>query len=298
MAYQSWSVVYQEQPSAAKWNILGTNDEDANTRLGNLDTFANDIALDFVASGCIWSGDSYGSTRYASMSAGIVYINGVKINVSAVTARLFTASRDTYIDVASDGSLTYSEVTNNNTSPALASDSIRIAIIVTGASSIAAATSINQGSFEATLPSISSSRCIGVDSLGNPIYNRNPNELYILKASGGSSPTPAVETDLADSVITIKLPTAANVSIQYGAHFQQNSGATRASYLKLYIAGNVINQIYTQDNPGASETHTNQAMAARKYLAAGSHAIKLTNVASTTNVCAIGDVWMTIKARL
>lgn len=26
MAYQSWSVAFGEQPSAAKWNILGTND--------------------------------------------------------------------------------------------------------------------------------------------------------------------------------------------------------------------------------------------------------------------------------
>lgn len=26
MAYASWSVVFNEQPSAAKWNILGTND--------------------------------------------------------------------------------------------------------------------------------------------------------------------------------------------------------------------------------------------------------------------------------
>lgn len=26
MAYQSWSVVFGEQPSAAKWNVLGTND--------------------------------------------------------------------------------------------------------------------------------------------------------------------------------------------------------------------------------------------------------------------------------
>lgn len=26
MAYQAWSVVFGEQPSAAKWNILGTND--------------------------------------------------------------------------------------------------------------------------------------------------------------------------------------------------------------------------------------------------------------------------------
>lgn len=34
MAYASWSVVFGEQPSAAKWNILGTNDAHFNTRLG------------------------------------------------------------------------------------------------------------------------------------------------------------------------------------------------------------------------------------------------------------------------
>lgn len=33
MAYQSWSVVFGEQPSAAKWNILGTNDASFNTAL-------------------------------------------------------------------------------------------------------------------------------------------------------------------------------------------------------------------------------------------------------------------------
>jgi hypothetical protein len=32
MAYAVWSVVFGEQPSAAKWNILGTNDADFNTR--------------------------------------------------------------------------------------------------------------------------------------------------------------------------------------------------------------------------------------------------------------------------
>lgn len=32
MSYQSWSVVFGEQPSAAKWNILGTNDADFDTR--------------------------------------------------------------------------------------------------------------------------------------------------------------------------------------------------------------------------------------------------------------------------
>ncbi len=32
MAYASWSVVFGEQPSASKWNILGSNDADFNTR--------------------------------------------------------------------------------------------------------------------------------------------------------------------------------------------------------------------------------------------------------------------------
>ena len=42
MAYQSWSVVAFEQPTASKWNILGTNDSDFNTRLNSLEGY-NDI---------------------------------------------------------------------------------------------------------------------------------------------------------------------------------------------------------------------------------------------------------------
>lgn len=34
MAYASWSVVFGEQPSAAKWNILGTNDAAFNAGAG------------------------------------------------------------------------------------------------------------------------------------------------------------------------------------------------------------------------------------------------------------------------
>lgn len=34
MAYSSWSVVLNEQPSAAKWNILGTNDASFNDGTG------------------------------------------------------------------------------------------------------------------------------------------------------------------------------------------------------------------------------------------------------------------------
>ncbi len=34
MAYSSWSVVFGEQPSAAKWNILGTNDAHFDNLIG------------------------------------------------------------------------------------------------------------------------------------------------------------------------------------------------------------------------------------------------------------------------
>ncbi|MFA5937324.1 MAG: hypothetical protein WC822_05640 [Candidatus Paceibacterota bacterium] len=37
MAYQSWSVVFGEQPSASKWNILGTNDASFNDGSGIAD---------------------------------------------------------------------------------------------------------------------------------------------------------------------------------------------------------------------------------------------------------------------
>lgn len=35
MAYQSWSVIYGEQPSASKWNILGSNDAHFYSFLGD-----------------------------------------------------------------------------------------------------------------------------------------------------------------------------------------------------------------------------------------------------------------------
>lgn len=45
MAYQSWSVVFGEQPSAAKWNILGTNDAHFDSLIGlsGTDTIVHNI---------------------------------------------------------------------------------------------------------------------------------------------------------------------------------------------------------------------------------------------------------------
>jgi len=142
---------------------------------------------DFVASGLIWTGDSYGSTRVASMTAGVVYINGERVTVSAVTARTFTASKDTYVDVSSTGALSYTEVANNAASPSLAANSIRIAIIVTGASSIADANSIN---------------------FGRTLNNRNPLGRDFLLVAYGSINSSGTTSEVDGSAPSIKFSSA------------------------------------------------------------------------------------------
>lgn len=142
------------------------------------DPLRTELFFDYVASGCVWSGDSYGSTRNASMTSGVIYIGGKRLTLSAVTARSFTASKDTYIDVSDNGDgtglITYNEVTNNAASPALASNNVRIGIIVTGAGNIANAGSVNQGQQDKVLPIASSIAYTTTDSLGNLICPRDP----------------------------------------------------------------------------------------------------------------------------
>lgn len=148
---------------------------------GDLDTTNNNLPFwrgydvkDHVMTGCTWTGDAYGSTRYASMTSGVVCIGGKVVVVDSVANRLFTASKDTYIDVDNTGALYYSEVANNAASPSLTAGRLRVAIIVTGASNIANAGSINQGQFNKALPVISGNYLVFGDSNGNPICNRQP----------------------------------------------------------------------------------------------------------------------------
>ena len=60
MAYASWSVVFGEQPSASKWNILGTNDASFNDGTG-LPTYTSATAL-------VTSNQSTTSGAYADLT--------------------------------------------------------------------------------------------------------------------------------------------------------------------------------------------------------------------------------------
>jgi len=216
-------------------SVSGTKVAAGTVPASALDTAANpetrfsETGIDFVASGIVWSGNSYGSTLLASMTAGVVYISGKRLTVSAVTSRAFTASKDTYVDVDNTGTISYTEVTNNAASPTLAANSLRVAIIVTGASSIASAGSVNQGEVGKVLPIASSSAYSVVDSLGNLICNRNPAYAtigYRQIVANFTSTTVSSDVDVAPLVTTVKVPSARNkvkITLTLGTYANGNT---------------------------------------------------------------------------
>lgn len=174
--------------------------------------------FDFVASGMVWSGDSYASTRNASMTSGVLYINGRRLTATTVTSRSFTASKDTYIDASDNGDgtalLTYTEVANNATSPSLAANSVRIGIIVTGASNIASAGSVNQGQEDKVLPTVSSNPLQTTDTSGNLICPRDPNRQTLgvhTRVTQAINAGGTAVTDLMDLAIPVIVPTGRKI---------------------------------------------------------------------------------------
>lgn len=266
--------------------LYGIANGDLATQNNNLPYWRNKDFYDHVIEGCIWTGDSYGSTLLASMSAGLVMINGKVVSVDAIANRAFTASKDTYHYIDENGASTFTEVSNNAASPTAPANAILCGIIVTGATNIAAAGSINQGSLQTVLPVVSSQYLRGCDTNGVPIYNTNPVELTFQRVCT-SSPVPNVEADVAGGTVTFTLAKPAKIFIDLYAHVQLNSGATRNIFWKLNIDGTSVTQLYNQDNPGAAETHLDSQQPYDTVLAAGTHTIKMRAVASAAGVTAV-----------
>ena len=169
----------------------------------------NESQFAFVASGLKWTADNPGSTKNASMTAGVIYINGRRISIGAVSGRTFTASDDTYVDVLDNGdgtgTLVYTLVANNATSPSLAANSVRIAIVCTGATNISANSQINQGDPQvAAAPTISSQLIAVSDSIGNLIYPTSQQKTVAFmeiagNPTGGAS---SVVTDITGATVS------------------------------------------------------------------------------------------------
>ncbi len=219
-------------------NLRGKGTGNVNIGAGATQIFP----YDYVVSGCVWSGDAYGSTRVASMTSGVVVVGGNSVTVAAVTSRTFTASKDTYVDIldAGDGTGTvvYTEANNNAASPALAASSVRIAIIVTGAGNIANVGSVNQGEETKVLPIASSIPYAVTDSLGNLICPRDPNRKILgYRQIVASFTTTAnnVDTLITGMTVPVIVPTNRKIRIKFFCRgLQMNAGAPNAGAIRLW----------------------------------------------------------------
>lgn len=151
-------------------NFTDLSTGDADTEDNSLRLFRSEIVSDFVQSGLLWSTIS---GLDAGMSSGVAYITDatplmLRIEVSAVTTRAFTASKDTYVDLGYDGVLDYNEVVNGATPPTLASYHIRLAKVITSGVAVTSITTTGYDATAGTAVPFKNSKPIHVSKITNP----------------------------------------------------------------------------------------------------------------------------------
>lgn len=242
------------------------------------DPLRTELFFDYIASGCVWTADAAGSTRNASMTSGVVYIAGRRLTVAAITAHTFTASKDTYVDFSDNGDgtalVTYNEVTNNTASPALSTNNLRNAIIVTGATTIATSGSVNQGQESAVLPIASSVAYAVTDSLGNLICPRDPQRriLGYRQIIAGFSTASTTATQITGLGCPVIVPTGRKVKVSLVAVGLYNNTAGARAQMEIW------------DGVVASGTRLSMAYgpAANSNSASGAHAEAISTPSTTS----------------
>jgi hypothetical protein len=165
------------------------------------------------------------------MSAGVIYAptTGARVDVAAVTTRAFTASKDTYVDISPAGSLSYTEVTNGAASPSLTSGYMRLAIVITGASSI------------------STTRTTGFDNIGNKLRP----ELR-RASSDGFQEIGGATLDYVGTTLTVPIPVAKKylrIRFAIGAE-----SGTITNYIRFNADSGANYNVRISTNTGATTT--------------------------------------------
>ncbi len=172
-------------------NFTDLSTGDADVDGNSLNLVKAEMFLSCIHSGLIWS---QVSGLNGAMTTGVAHIldstGKMKRTIaSAIVSKAFTASKDTYVDLKSDGTIVYIEVANNaTTGMTLTTDAVRLAKVVTSGVAI---TSIVQ---------------YGSDPLKNELAPKSPkrirfNQCHLASGSnvGGGSTT----TSITNGVVTV-----------------------------------------------------------------------------------------------
>jgi hypothetical protein len=93
---------------------------------------------EYIASGLLTAVPGSGLT--ATTSAGYGYVRGYYVRKDRGEDNLYTASKDTYVDINNVGAFTYTEVANGAAEPAVASNSIRLCKVVSNGTDVTSVT--------------------------------------------------------------------------------------------------------------------------------------------------------------
>lgn len=267
--------------------LYGIANGDLSTDNNNLPLWRDKSIANHVVEGCVWSGDSYGVNRNASMSAGTIMLDGQLIEVDAVANRTFNASNDTYVDVDGNG-IYYTAVANNAASPALTAGRIRIGVIVAGATFITSVASINQGQPEKTVPTTCNLGKSGIDSLGNKICRRNPTKPLIFTFYNALQATGDI------TIATIPLLTNAEIVVDGGISARGVGAAPDvATYGRLYWDGTLV--IEQRIDVQSSVAEPSYVFAWQQSTTAGSRILKIN---TATNAGALSHVMYALKVEV
>lgn len=77
MAYTAWSVVFGEQPSAAKWNILGANDASFNDGSGLAFTTNNVVPANALKTNAILLGSASITSNFVTTATSAIQVTGL-----------------------------------------------------------------------------------------------------------------------------------------------------------------------------------------------------------------------------
>lgn len=247
----------------------------------NVETRMSESVPNFVASGCVWSAVS---GLNGTMTSGVVYINGKRVVVSSVASQTFVASRDTYVSVDVNGTVSIaSAVTNNSASPSLPANSVWLAIVVTSGAAI---TSINLGLADAAAPVVSSRVLAVSDTNGALIYPR-AGQRYIgfsRITSGWNTGATTTITDVTGLSVQVNIPVGRNIKIiGYFSNILNGSGVATDTVLSIREGSTVVENIYMTAPNG--DRRPMGDVCAIIPASAGLHTYKLsTNNSVATNV--------------
>lgn len=121
----NWQVIMYQRASGLQTAVNG-------------DLYASDLIADYVVSGLL---SPTSADLNSTMTAGSAYAAGVRVTLAA-TAKLYTASKDTYVDLSNTGVLTYVEVANGAGAPAVTASSIRLQKVVTNGTAVTSVTQL------------------------------------------------------------------------------------------------------------------------------------------------------------